>query len=202
MADQLPIILASSSPYRRELLQRTGLSFQCAAPDIDESRHPDESPYQLVKRLAAEKAAALQSQFNHHLIIGSDQVAVPGDPHNPQAAILTKPGNAVNAQAQLEQCSGQRVIFVTGLTVLNSRTNQLDVLVEPFEVGFRQLSSKEIKRYIELEQPFNCAGSFKSEGLGITLFDYLRGDDPSALIGLPLIQLLRLLRSHDVCPLN
>lgn len=201
MSSSLPVILASSSPYRRELLQRTGLSFECAAPDINEARHPGESPRQLVQRLAAEKAAALKAAYAKHLIIGSDQVAVLGDPDHNESIILTKPGNAENAQAQLERCSGQAVTFITGLAVLNSSTNQQTILAELFNVGFRDLSCEEITRYIELEKPFDCAGSFKSEGLGITLFDYLRGDDPATLIGLPLIQLLRILRQYGVNPL-
>lgn len=192
----LPLVLASGSPYRRALLERLGLPFSCVSPDIDEARLVDETPPQLVARLAAGKARKLAEDYPAHIIIGSDQVAVLNDDH-----ILGKPGDIETATEQLSACSGKAVTFLTGLSVLNSENGQIETLVEPFEVGFRQLSANEIQNYILKEMPLNCAGSFKSEGLGISLFDYLHGDDPNTLIGLPLIQLLRLLRKHGITPL-
>ncbi|RUO35016.1 Maf family protein [Aliidiomarina soli] len=192
MSHPLPIVLASSSPYRKALLEKLGLSFSCQSPDIDEARLADESPRQLVARLAAAKAKALKEAFPAHLIIGSDQVAVLDN----DSAILGKPGNKDNAIAQLQRCSGQTVTFLTGLSLYNSKSDRIDTLVEPYEVGFRTLSEREIESYVDKEEPYNCAGSFKSEGLGIALFDYLHGDDPNALIGLPLIRLLQLLRQQ------
>ncbi|MGX5914093.1 Maf family protein [Aliidiomarina sp. Khilg15.8] len=195
-ATPLPLVLASSSPYRRSLLERLGLPFDCASPDIDESRLVDETPAQLVARLAAGKARKLADEFPAHLIIGSDQVAVLDDD-----TILGKPGDIETATAQLSACSGKVITFLTGLSVLNTQSGHIDTLVEPFEVGFRELTANEIQNYIIKEMPLNCAGSFKSEGLGISLFEYLHGDDPNTLVGLPMIQLLRLLRQHGVTPL-
>lgn len=192
----LPLVLASGSPYRRALLERLSLPFSCVSPDIDETRLVDETPAQLVARLAAGKARKLAEDYPAHIIIGSDQVAVLDDD-----SILGKPGDIETATEQLNACSGKAVTFLTGLSVLNSENGQIETLVEPFEVGFRELSANEIQNYILKEMPLNCAGSFKSEGLGISLFDYLHGDDPNTLVGLPLIQLLRLLRKHGITPL-
>lgn len=197
-----PIVLASSSKYRRELLQKIGLPFISHSPDINEEAQDNESALHLVERLACEKAAALAERFPQHIIIGSDQVAVLNQPDG-HTHILGKPGNHANAYRQLKACSGQVVTFYTGLCVLNTSTNARDSLVSPFEVGFRSLSDDEIHGYIEREQPFDCAGSFKSEGLGIALFKYLRGDDPNSLIGLPLIELLAILRrQYNINPLT
>ncbi|WP_228517504.1 Maf family protein [Aliidiomarina indica] len=186
----LPIVLASSSPYRRELLARLDLEFSHGAPDIDESPIEGECAQALVERLAIQKASALIKDYPAHLIIGSDQVAVN------EGRILGKPHTRERAIAQLQECRGKKVTFYTGLAVLNSKTGSCFSCVEPFSVYFRQLSDEQIERYIDKEQPLNCAGSFKSEGLGITLFARMQGDDPNALIGLPLIRLIDLLARH------
>lgn len=188
----LPLILGSSSPFRAALLEKLRLPFTTASPDIDESPLSDESAAELVERLSQQKAQAIAQQHHNALIIGSDQVAVlDGD-------ILGKPGNYDNAFAQLSRASGKTVHFLTGLTLLNSESGQMQSLVEPFDVTFRSLSDGQIAHYLTLEEPFQCAGSFKSEGLGITLFESLHGDDPNSLIGLPLIQLYRLLENEGV----
>jgi MAF protein len=178
------------------LLGRLGLEFRTASPAVDESRLPDESPRDLVTRLAPAKARAVSTEFPDGLIIGSDQVAVvmTGDP----GAILGKPHTAARARAQLEALSGQQVKFLTSLCLLNAATDtfQLEVIETP--VTFRQLTGKEIARYVDLEQPLDCAGAFKSEGLGIALFESLGGEDPNALIGLPLIALCTMLRAEGV----
>lgn len=181
------LVLASSSPYRRALLDRLQLPFYCASPDIDESPRPHESPEQLVARLALEKARALTTAYPESLIIGSDQIAIiAGTP-------VSKPGNRENAIAQLTQVSGQRITFLTGLCVYDALSKQQWVCVEPFHVHFRTLTTEQITHYVDREQPFDCAGSFKCEGLGIALFEKLEGDDPNSLIGLPLIRLVTLL---------
>lgn len=193
------LVLASSSPYRREVLDKLQLRYDVFKPSIDETALPDEAPDSLVKRLATEKAQAVaqQRQFEKEaLIIGSDQVAV-CDGH-----ILGKPHTESNAQQQLQQFVGKTVTFYTGLCVYNSKTQVADVIVVPFDVIFRDdLSAEEIRAYIKLEQPLNCAGSFKSEGLGISLFKALKGDDPNTLIGLPSIELLNMLRKQGINPL-
>lgn len=186
------IVLASSSPYRRQLLQQLGLPFEWSNPAVDEVALPDEAPWTLVKRLAQAKARALTARYSQHWIIGSDQVACLDD------RILGKPGNMDNARRQLRACSGRRVEFLTGLCLLNSRDDSSETIVEPFAVKFRTLSDAQIDRYLEREQPFDCAGSFKVEGLGIALFERLEGDDPNALIGLPLIQLVTLLQRAGI----
>lgn len=180
------ITLASSSPFRKELLDRLGLDYNSVSPDIDETALPGETPAALVERLAEQKARAVGTR-QAGLIIGSDQVAtINGD-------ILGKPGNHENAVAQLQRLAGQRVIFQTGLCLLDSTNHEAQVDVIPFTVQFRTLSGEQIERYLRAEQPYNCAGSFKSEGLGITLFEKMLGDDPTALIGLPLIRLTTML---------
>lgn len=186
------IILASTSPYRRALLERLGLTFRAVAPGIDETPSPGELPQALVIRLAEAKARALVRDYPGALIIGSDQVACI-DGH-----ILGKPGNRANAIAQLERLSGREVIFHTGLCLLDSRHNRAETLVEPFRVFFRPLTRAQIVGYVDREQPFDCAGSFKSEGLGIALFERLEGEDPNTLIGLPLIRLIRLLETKGI----
>lgn len=192
----LPLVLASSSPYRKGLLEKLGLSFTSVSPDIDETHTAGETPQQLVARLAASKAREVAKEYEAHIIIGSDQVAVLSNNQ-----ILGKPGSVEKAIEQLTACNGQIVTFFTGLSVLNSASGKIDTLVEPFEVGFRQLTTNEIKSYVEKEQPLNCAGSFKSEGLGISLFEFMHGDDPNSLVGLPLIRLLTLLRHQGISPL-
>ena len=182
----LPVVLASTSPFRKELLQRLGITFTTAAPDVDESPLADETPEALVRRLAKAKARAI-GQSCQGLIIGSDQVATTG------SDILGKPGTHVHATEQLRALSGRLVTFHTGLCLLNSMTGEAQVDVIPFKVQFRQLDEGQIERYLQADQPYNCAGSFKSEGQGITLFERMDGDDPSALIGLPLIRLTTML---------
>lgn len=181
------LVLASSSPYRQALLKKLGLPFVCASPDIDETPLPDESPMELTRRLAVAKARALADRFPDHLIIGSDQVACL------DLQILGKPGSVANATAQLKLTSGRSTEFFTGLCLLNSASGETQTRVERFTVHFRPLSDQQISAYIEREQPLDCAGSFKSEGLGIALFERLEGDDPNTLIGLPLIQLTSML---------
>lgn len=182
-----PLILASSSPYRQALLEKLCLPFSCASPDIDESQQPGETAQQLVRRLAQSKAEALKHQFPGALIIGSDQVAVLGQ------HILGKPGTRENAIQQLTACSGKKVTFLTGLALHDNQSGSTQVDIAPFHVYFRTLSDSQVRSYIDKESPLNCAGSFKSEGLGITLFEKLEGEDPNALIGLPLIKLTTML---------
>lgn len=185
------LILASSSQYRRKLLSRLQLPFESHSPEIDESPKFGESPEDMVKRLSEEKARALASQYNHHFIIGSDQVAVLG------ANVLTKPGGFDAAFEQLKSQSGKRVLFLTGLALLNTNTNVIQVDMVTTEVAFRQLTNQEITNYLLQDEPYDCAGSFKSEGLGITLFEGIYGTDPTALVGLPLIRLGEILRNFD-----
>jgi len=186
------LILASSSPYRAELLDRLKLEYTAISPDIDESQHEQESPRDYVQRLSQEKAAEVAKTHAKAMIIGSDQCAV----HDGE--ILTKPGSIENAEAQLTRFSGSAVQFLTGLCLLDAANNKLQLDVVTFNVHFRTLTNTEIKRYIELEMPLDCAGSFKSEGLGVTLFERLQGDDPTALVGLPLIRLCSFLRAAGI----
>ncbi len=186
------LILASTSPFRREILQKLGLPFDATAPHTDETMLDGESPEDLVSRLAQSKARAVADDWPDALIIGSDQVAcVDGE-------ILGKPGNRQNAVKQLLQAAGKTVTFYTGLCLLNSGNQQVQTSCELFRVHFRQLNELQIGRYLDHEQPFNCAGSFKSEGMGITLFSKLEGDDPNTLIGLPLIRLVEMLGNEGV----
>ncbi|WP_069861125.1 Maf family protein [Pseudomonas citronellolis] len=187
-----PLILASSSPYRRELLQRLRLPFECASPDIDESPLPGESAEQLVRRLAEAKARALAARFPEHLIIGSDQAAVQGQ------AILGKPHILERAMEQLKASSGSSVSFLTGLALLDSASGRCQVDCIPFRVHFRELDEARIRRYLEAEQPFDCAGSFKAEGLGVSLFRATEGEDGTSLVGLPLIRLVDMLLAEGV----
>jgi MAF protein len=192
----LPLLLASSSAYRKQLLEKLQLPFTCASPNIDESIQLDESPHNYVQRLAIEKAKALKDDFPNHIIIGSDQCAVLDA--NGEQQVLGKPHTVENAIQQLSQASGQSVTFLTGLCVYNSATQQEISLVEPFIVHFRNLTLPQIERYIDQEKPLDCAGSFKSEGLGIRLFSALEGRDPNSLIGLPLIALVDLLEQQGI----
>ena len=190
-----PLVLASTSPFRRALLERLGLPFTTAAPEVDETRRPEEPPQVLVLRLAESKARAVAPVHPGALIIGSDQVAcIDGQ-------VIGKPGGRDAAIAQLQRASGKTLMFHTGLCLLNSATGRAQTLVEPFQVHFRPLTLERINGYLDREQPYNCAGSFKSEGLGIALFERLEGEDPSALIGLPLIRLVTLLESEGLDPL-
>lgn len=189
------IVLASTSPFRRALLQKLGLPFEVDAPAVDETRQPGESPAELVGRLAREKARAVAIRHPDALIIGSDQVAVL------DATVVGKPGDHATATAQLSRASGRSVEFLTGLCVLDAASGSAEVEVVPFRVVFRTLSPAQIENYLRREQPYDCAGSFKSEGLGIALFERLEGEDPNALVGLPLIRLVRLLEAHGVAVL-
>lgn len=189
------LLLASTSTYRKMLLEKLHLPFTCDAPQVDETPLAGETAEAPVLRLATAKAQALAIAYPDHLIIGSDQVCVI------DGKITGKPHTEENACAQLRQASGQRVTFYTGLALYNSRSHHLQALCEPFHVHFRALSDAEISAYVRLEQPLNCAGSFKSEGLGIALFDKLEGRDPNGLIGLPLIALLEMLRAEGINPL-
>lgn len=193
--NMLPLILASTSRYRKALLEKLEVPFTCAAPEVDELPLPGESPRQLVLRLAQAKAQALAEAYPEHLIIGSDQVCVL------DGRITGKPHTEENAHRQLRAASGHVVTFYTGLALYNSASGHLQTECEPFDVHFRTLSDGEISRYIQKEQPLNCAGSFKSEGLGIALFERLDGRDPNTLIGLPLIALCKMLRHEGGDPL-
>ena len=188
----MQLVLASTSPFRKSVLEKLGLPFDCHAPEIDETPRPDETPAQLVERLSIAKAQAVAVHFKQGLVIGSDQVAVIDN------AILGKPGNHENAVAQLERASGKTVTFLTGLALVNAESGSIQAEVLPFKVVFRQLTHLQIVNYLNAEQPYNCAGSFKSEGLGIALFERLEGDDPNTLIGLPLIRLIRMLEKEGV----
>ena len=188
----MKLVLASTSAYRRELLQRFDLPFDVARPDIDETPLPGETPQATAERLAVEKARAVAGQFEDALIIGSDQVAHMGDTR------FGKPGTVERAIAQLQAMSGRTVIFHTALAVLNTRSGHVQLDAVPTQVRFRTLGDDEIVRYVNKERPLDCAGSAKSEGLGITLLDALSGDDPNALVGLPLIALARMLRNEGI----
>ena len=189
------ILLASSSSYRQGLLRKLGLHFETAAPNIDEDQYPNEPIKTLVQRLALTKAQALAETFPQHLIIGSDQLAsLDGQP-------LGKPGNFARAFDQLRQCQGKTVTFYTGLCLLNPEQNRHQLSLETYSVTFRPLTDRQITRYLELEQPYDCAGSFKSEGLGISLFSAMQGEDPNTLVGLPLIALIRMLNNEGIDPL-
>lgn len=188
----LPLVLASSSPYRRELLSRLRLPFTWSAPQIDESRHAGEEAEALVRRLSLEKAQALSASHPQHLIIGSDQVAVLG------TQILGKPHTLERAREQLLAASGNSVTFLTGLTLLDSATGQQQTDCVPFTVHFRTLSDAQIMRYLTAEHPFDCASSFKAEGLGISLFRSTEGSDSNSLIGLPLIRLVDMLQARGI----
>lgn len=190
------LILASTSPYRRLLLEKLGIPFTCAAPEVDELPLPAETPRHLVLRLAQTKAQALANRYPHHLIIGSDQVCVL------DGEITGKPHTEENARKQLKKASGNIVTFYTGLALYNSVNGQLQTECEPFDVHFRHLTEQEINHYIQKESPLNCAGSFKSEGLGIALFERLEGRDPNTLVGLPLIALCQMLRREGFNPLS
>ena len=186
------LVLASTSVFRKTLLQKLGLRFECTAPNVDETALSGESAQQLVQRLALAKAQAVAKQYPQALIIGSDQVALQDQ------TIIGKPLTHKRAVAQLQHASGRSVTFYTGLCLYNAPTNTHETLCEPFKVHFRSLSDTQIERYLQAEQPYQCAGSFKSEGMGISLFRKLEGDDPNALVGLPLIRLVELLQRQGI----
>lgn len=187
------LVLGSTSPFRRELLQRLGLEFATDSPDVDETRQDGEDAKSLVLRLSEAKAREVATRHPDALVIGSDQVACLED-----GTILGKPGSEEKAFEQLRRASGGQVQFLTGLALYNSHSGRLQACCEPFTVQFRKLSDSQIQRYITLEKPLNCAGSFKSEGLGICLFERLAGDDPNSLVGLPLIRLVSMLHAEGI----
>ncbi|MBA1149195.1 septum formation protein Maf [Ectothiorhodospiraceae bacterium WFHF3C12] len=190
MAANGPLILASTSPYRAELLTRLGLPFERRAPDIDESARPGEAPEAYVARLAREKAMAVCA--TRGLVIGSDQTAVL------DGNMLGKPGDPQRAVKQLLAASGRRVSFLTGLCLHDTASGDSWLDVVPYHVVFRPITEAVAMRYVEREQPLDCAGSFKAEGLGIALFQRMEGDDPTALVGLPLIRLVDFLLAAGV----
>lgn len=181
------LILASTSPFRKTILEKLDLPFECASPETDETPEKGEKPEQLVERLAIAKAQAVAKNYTDALVIGSDQVAVINN------KIVGKPGNFENAFQQLKDASGKRITFLTGLSLINSQTGKIHSTVVPYNVVFRYLRDSQIENYLYKEKPYNCAGSFKSEGLGISLFERLEGDDPNTLMGLPLIRLVAML---------
>lgn len=189
---QYQLILGSTSSFRNELLQRLSIPFTTASPNIDEAAFDNESPEDYVTRLSLEKARTVAIDYPNSYIIGSDQCSVL------KGVIRGKPGNYENAMQQLRESSGERVSFLTGLCLYDSKTEEYQLDLVPFHVDFRMLSEAEIDAYLKAEQPYSCAGSFKSEGLGISLFKRLQGDDPTALIGLPLIRLSEMLREKGV----
>jgi septum formation protein len=186
------LILASTSPYRRELLGRLQIPFEVCAPDTDETPLPEEVPAATAERLAGAKARAVVERFPDALIIGSDQVAYCGSQR------FGKPGSRDNARKQLGELSGKIVIFHTGLCLLNGKSRRSHVRGVATEVRFRELSDSEIERYLDKEDALNCAGSARSEALGISLLEWMRSDDPTALVGLPLIALAEMLRAEGL----
>ena len=188
--NQPTLILGSSSPFRRELLARLLVPFEVDSPDIDETAKPGESPIALVERLAIEKAKAVAARHTNALVIGSDQIAMHG------SDIVGKPGDHATAVQQLKQASGTAVTLYTGLALINSYSGRTQSDVVRFATHFKHLSEVQIENYLRKEQPYNCAGSLKSEGLGIALLERFEGDDPSALIGLPLIRLISMLEEE------
>jgi len=186
------IVLASSSPFRKELLQRLQLEFETTSPNVDENAHANEPSPDLVMRLATSKAYAVAIEHPNALIIGSDQVAVC------EEEILGKPGNLENATKQLKLISGKLVTFYTGLCVLDASNKELQRDYVKFFVEFRQLTDEMIANYLDKEPAFNCAGSFKSEALGVALTQRMSGKDPTALVGLPLIRLTQMLEKAGV----
>ena len=189
---QPTLILGSTSRYRRELLSRLRVPFEVVSPDVDETPHPNEAPQQLAMRLALAKAQAVASQHPHAVVIGSDQVAdLNGEP-------LGKPGNFERAKLQLQKMRGQTVVFQTAVAVVRADTQFERVELAQIKVRFRHLTDAEIEAYLHAEEPYDCAGSAKSEGLGIALLDAIDNDDPTALIGLPLIRTAQLIRQAGI----
>ncbi len=190
------LILASTSRYRRELLQRLRLPFEVVAPQVDETPLPGEAPAALAQRLALAKAQAVAALRPHAVVIGSDQVAdLDGQP-------IGKPHTHERAVAQLRSMRGRRVIFQTAVAVVRADRSFASVLLAPVAVSFRSLSDEEIEHYLRTEEPYDCAGSAKSETLGIALLDAILSDDPTALVGLPLIRTCSLLRAAGLDPLQ
>jgi septum formation protein len=186
------IVLASTSKYRSELLARLGLPFEVAAPDVDEMPLPHETPQETARRLAEAKARAVAARFPQAIVIGSDQVAVL------DGTMLGKPGNHANAVRQLKAMRAKEVVFHTALCLCNAASGRAETRVVPYCVRFRDYSDTQIEHYLRREQPYDCAGSARCEGLGIALIAEMRGDDPNALIGLPLIALTEMLAAQGV----
>ena len=191
-----PLILASTSRYRRELLERLRIPFRALAPETDETPLPGEAPAALAERLALAKAHALASRFPDAVVIGADQVA------DVDGVAIGKPGNHERAVEQLRAMSGRAIVFQTALAVVRAATGFAEVRRVPVSVRFRSLTDAEIEFYLRTEQPYDCAGSAKCETLGIALLDAIESDDPTALIGLPLIQTSALLRAAGLDPLQ
>jgi septum formation protein len=188
----MKLILASSSPYRRELLERLKIPFEVIAPEVDEAPLPGETPSALVERLSVEKARKIADGRPGTLVIGSDQVAV----YNGE--IVGKPHSHDKAVQQLRSASGRAVTLYTGLALFNADNQRVQIEVIPYRVTFRTLTDAQIESYLRKEQPYSCAGSVRSEGLGIALLERFEGDDPNTLIGLPLIRLVRMLENEGV----
>ena len=186
------LVLASSSEYRKALLEKLHLSFICASPNIDETAQENETAQEQALRLAKQKAHALASTYPKHIIIASDQVAMMGSMQ------LHKPGNPKSAIKQLQESSGNCVKFYTSIYVLDTASMNYRSDIDICSVYFKKLNTEEIENYVLLEQPYNCAGSFKSEGLGIALFKRIESEDPNALVGLPLIKLIELLKTFNI----
>ena len=182
------LVLASTSPYRKMLLERLGIPFETQAPNVDESALPGEQPLQLVERLALAKAQAVSTQMPSAVVIGSDQLAAFDN------QVIGKPGSMENARRQLSSFSGCQVLYLTSFAVMDSEGRRSVLETVETIVNFRKITAEEIDRYLELDEPFDCAGSFKSERAGISLFESIQSDDPTALIGLPLIRLCAALR--------
>jgi MAF protein len=190
--DGRQLILASTSPYRRELLRRLTLEFLCEAPDVDEGRHAGETAEAAVRRLAQAKARAVAARHRQALVVGSDQLAeIDGE-------VLGKPGSESAAVSQLRRIAGRTVTFHTGLCVRDSGSGREQLDCVPYQVTLRPLSITAIRRYVAQERPLDCAGSFKSEGLGVSLFECQRGTDPTALLGLPMIRLVAMLALEGI----
>jgi len=187
----MKLILASTSPFRKAILDKLGIEFDTASPETDETVLDNETPQQLVERLSIAKAKAIADKTSDALVIGSDQVSVIN------GEIIGKPHTHENAIKQLQNASGKTVTFYTGLCLYNSATHQYQADVVLFNVVFRQLTDQQIENYLKKEEPYNCAGSFKSEALGIVLFEKLEGDDPNTLMGLPLIRLVKMLEKEN-----
>ncbi len=190
--DAPPIILASSSVYRRQILERLGISFTVHAPDIDETLAPAESAAVAVLRLAEEKARAVGSQYEHGLIIGADQLS------EQNGQILGKPADHDHAVRQLKSASGSSSVLHTAVAVFNPASGRIQSELEQVEVECRELNEEEINRYLQADRPYNCCGSIKVESLGIALLSSIRSDDPNAITGLPVIKLLSMLRNEGV----
>jgi len=192
----MKLVLASTSPFRKAILDKLHLDFECDSPDIDETPLENEDVESMVVRLAIEKARIIANRHNNALIIGSDQSAVL------DGKKLNKPGNFDNAFKQLTRASGQKIVFQTGLCLLNSASGNIQSICVPYSVVFKTLTPTMIKNYLHKEEPYNCAGSFKSEALGIALFKRFEGSDPNALIGLPLIELVNFLGNEGISILD